>query len=81
MKKWLPDYYDNEENEEFLELVFEYLKPALNDLKTKAERRTFLSETTEKKEKVKTLFEKFEILYANIQLFKKGIQEIESISL
>jgi hypothetical protein len=79
LKKWIPDYHDDDdENKEILSLIFDYLRPTLTELKKKAEQRVYLNiQSTEKKEKIKSLFEKFEVLSANIQLFKKGIQDVE----
>jgi hypothetical protein len=81
LKKCIPEYHDDDdENKEILQLIFEYLKPTLTNLKKKFEQRSSFppTQSIEKKEKIKTLFEKFELFSANIQLFKKGIQDVDA---
>lgn len=71
LKKWIPDAED-----ELLELILEHVKAQLAEFKSKAEKQVFVNTTSEKKEKIKDLFDKFDAYYFNIQLFKKSNEEL-----
>eukprot|EP00029_Vermamoeba_vermiformis_P005751 TRINITY_DN2084_c0_g1_i1.p1 TRINITY_DN2084_c0_g1~~TRINITY_DN2084_c0_g1_i1.p1 ORF type:complete len:753 (+),score=259.96 TRINITY_DN2084_c0_g1_i1:165-2261(+) len=71
LKKWIPDA-----EEGLLELILEHVKSQLAEFKSKAEKQVFVNTTSDKKEKIKDLFDKFDAYYFNIQLFKKSNEEL-----
>lgn len=75
LKKWIPDA-----EEGLLELILEHVKSQLAEYKAKAEKQLFVNTTSEKKEKIKDLFDKFDAYYFNIQLFKKSNEELNDVN-
>ncbi len=75
LKKWIPDA-----EEELLELILQHVKSQLAEYKAKAEKQVFVNTTSEKKEKIKDLFDKFDAYYFNIQLFKKSNEELTDVN-